>query len=182
MRLFVAADPPPEALAHLGAAVDRARDVAGPDLRWQDPARWHLTLAFLGEVEDHRLDSIRQALATVAAPPFALVLEGLGCFPPRGPVRIVWAGVRPQPLLPRLHGLIQASLVPCGITGEERSYSPHITIARIKTPAAGVRAFVADHSAFTTEEIPVKEFVLYSSRLTPQGAIHTVEKRYPLTV
>lgn len=175
-RLFTAIDIPAtiqDRLHRLGRQVHGARAVPAHQL--------HLTLSFIGEVEDHRLDSIQLALAAIAAPPFAIVLQGIGCFPPRGPARIVWAGVQPQPFLLRLHDLIQPSLVPCGIIGETRSYSPHITIARIKTPAAGVRTFVADHAAFITEEIPVTEFVLYSSRLTPQGAIHTVERRYPLT-
>ncbi|HSO08696.1 MAG TPA: RNA 2',3'-cyclic phosphodiesterase [Desulfoprunum sp.] len=175
-RLFTAIDIPAaiqDRLHLLGRQVHGARAVPSHQL--------HLTLSFIGEVEDHRLQPIQQALAAIAAPPFAIVLQGIGCFPPRGTARIIWAGVQPQPLLLRLHDLIQASLVPCGIIGETRSYSPHITIARIKTPAAGVRTFVVDYAAFITEEIPVKEFVLYSSRLTPQGAIHTVERRYPLT-
>ncbi|MBB5348147.1 RNA 2',3'-cyclic phosphodiesterase [Desulfoprunum benzoelyticum] len=174
-RLFTAVDIPTaiqDRLHQLGRQVPGARAVPAHQL--------HLTLTFIGAVDDQRLQPIRQALAAIAAPPFAITIQGIGCFPPRGPARIIWAGVRPQPLLHRLQGLIEASLVPCGIIGETRSYSPHITIARIKTPAAGDRKFAAAHAAFITEEIPVEEFILYSSRLTPQGAIHTVENRYPL--
>jgi len=175
-RLFTAIDLPAaiqDRLHQLGRQVHGGRAVPANQL--------HLTLTFIGEVEDRLLQPIQQALATIAAPPFAIVIEGIGCFPPRGPARIVWAGVQAPPLLHRLHALIETNLAPCGIAGEQRSYSPHITIARIRTPAASVRSFVANHPAFMTEEIPVKEFVLYSSRLTPQGAIHTVERRYPLT-
>ena len=175
-RLFTAIDIPAaiqDRLHQLGRQVHGGRAVPAHQL--------HLTLSFIGEVEDHRLPPIQQALAAIAAPPFAIVLQGIGCFPPRGPARIVWAGVQPQPLLHELHALIETALTPCGIAGEQRSYSPHITIARIRTPAASVRSFVANHATFATEEIPVNEFVLYSSRLTPQGAIHTVVRRYPLT-
>lgn len=176
MRLFTAIDIPApiqDRLYQLGRQVHGGRAVPATQL--------HLTLAFIGEVEDHRLEPIRQALAAVAAPSFPLVLEGIGCFPPRGPARIVWAGVRPQPRLHHLHALIETALAVCGIGGDKRGYSPHITIARIKTPAAFDRSFLNRHATFATEEIAVPEFVLYSSRLTPQGAIHSVENRYPLT-
>jgi 2'-5' RNA ligase len=176
IRLFTAIDIPTaiqDSLHQLGREVRGARAVPADQL--------HLTLTFIGEVEDQRLQPIHQALAAIAATPFAIVLQGIGCFPPRGPARIIWAGVQAQPLLHRLHSLIEISLIPCGIAGEKRSYSPHITIARIKTPSGFDRSLLQHHAAFMTEEIPVKEFVLYSSRLTPQGAIHSMERRYPLT-
>jgi len=176
IRLFTAIDLPAaiqDRLHQLGRQVHGARAVPADQL--------HLTLTFIGEVDDHLLPPIHQALAAIATPPFAIVLQGIGCFPSRGPARIVWAGVRDQPLLHHLHSLIETALVPCGIAGDTRIYSPHITLARIRTPAAFDRSFLHRHTAFTTEEIAVPEFVLYSSRLTPQGAIHTVERRYPLT-
>jgi len=176
-RLFTAIDIPAaiqERLHRLGRQVHGARAVPAHQL--------HLTLSFIGEVEDHRLQPIQQALAAIAAPPFAIVLQGIGCFPPRGPARIIWAGVQPQPLLHRLHSLMKTALVPCGIVSEERSYSPHITIARLKNRGSPFdRSFLYRHTAFTTEDILVPGFVLYSSQLTAQGAIHTVVRRYPLT-
>jgi 2'-5' RNA ligase len=81
-----------------------------------------------------------------------------------------------------LRNRIERQLVACGLPPEQRKFAPHITIARLKdSPLRRVGDFLAGNSLFQSEEFPVENFILYSSRLIKNGALHTVEKQYPLT-
>jgi 2'-5' RNA ligase len=175
MRLFTAIDLPSAIrnnLHRMGSQVNGARAVPSEQI--------HLTLSFIGEVRNEMLQPVTEALAAIESETFTLVLQGVGRFPPRGLPRVIWAGVRPQPQLNRLHALINEALLPFGIIPEERGYTPHITIARINAPAIReVEQFIESQAGPITAEIPITEFLLYSSRLTAQGAVHRVERRYP---
>jgi 2'-5' RNA ligase len=96
MRLFVALVPPEEAMEHLAEHLE-PRVAAGPDLRWTDPHQWHVTLAFLGEVAEWRLDDLESGLGAVASRYAAptLSVAGAGAFPNPYAARVLWAGVEP---------------------------------------------------------------------------------------
>jgi 2'-5' RNA ligase len=129
VRLFVAVIPPEPAVADLRAAVGTARAAAPPGLRWADPARWHLTLAFLGEVEERRVDELRERLgrtATRHAPP-CLRFAGAGRFGDR----VLWVGVDGEnDELRRLAASSAAAARHTGIAVDDRPYRPHLTVAR----------------------------------------------------
>jgi 2'-5' RNA ligase len=93
-RLFVAIDPTEAAIAELRAAVEPIRALA-PEATWTEAATWHVTLAFLGDVESAAIPSLADALATVARtrPPLRLALSGVGDFDDR----VLWVGVRDEP-------------------------------------------------------------------------------------
>ena len=175
-RLFVAIDPP------LGIRERLAGLCCGlPGARWVEPEQLHLTLRFIGDVDGSMLRPVQEALAEVSAEAFSLQLEGIGFFPPRGNPRVVWVGIRKNEQLLRLHNRIESVLVRAGLEPEDRKYSPHITLARLKnTPATRIGAYLAQHGLFRTEEFPVKEFLLYSSVLNSRGARHSIEEGYPL--
>ena len=176
IRLFIAIDLPPaiRSLVH-----DLARDIPGTH-----PVplnQLHLTLKFIGDVGNKAILSLTEALATVENPAFSLAFQGVGCFPPRGTPRIVWAGIAPQPELEQLHSLIDQTLEQQGFARETRQFSPHVTLARLKTPAREpLRLFLARHGSFGTEPFQIQDFRLYSSRLTSAGAIHNLEAVYEL--
>jgi 2'-5' RNA ligase len=135
-RTFVAIELGEGARAYLRKAIERLRQGV-PAARWVDPAGLHLTLAFLGELDDARLAEVAPAVAEAAADaePFALTIGGLGTFgAPRVP-RVVWAGVggalRP---LGELHQRLRTALVRRGFAVEARPYSPHLTLARVAAP------------------------------------------------
>jgi RNA 2',3'-cyclic 3'-phosphodiesterase len=132
MRLFVAVDPPAGALVHLDEAVAPVRQDR-PDLRWAPPARWHLTLAFLGEVEERHLPELTTRLARSCArhPVAELALAGAGRFDGR----VLWAGVAGEvPALSRLAAAVAAAARRSGIAVEERRFRPHVTLARSREP------------------------------------------------
>ncbi len=147
MALFVALTLPPPVVKDLQAAVAAVRagmdDVAG--LRWTRPEQWHLTLAFLGEVEPDRVAELRARLARTATRHggLPLAIRGAGAFSRPAAARVVWAGVDGDPEgLSRLADSVGAAARRCGIAVESRRFRPHLTLARLGAPT-DVRPLVA---------------------------------------
>jgi 2'-5' RNA ligase len=142
MRLFVAVTPPQDALAELDAAVAALR-ADWPGLRWAGPDKWHVTLAFLGEVADERLADLSERLARAAGRYHALRLHigRGGAFPSPAKARVLCAHIDsdPQALsdLRRLAASVAAAARRAGAPppDEGRRYRPHLTLARSKQPA-----------------------------------------------
>ncbi len=176
IRLFVAIDMP---LAIRSLLHEMARELQG--VRPVPRDQLHLTLKFIGDVEEDRLPSLTKALAAVESPHFPLVLRGVGYFPPRGMPRIVWAGITPRVELSLLHSRVNGILAGVGVAGDSRSFVPHITLARLKSPNHhAVRHFLEKYQNFETDSFLIGNFQLYSSRLTSGGAIHSLEALYAL--
>ena len=176
VRLFTAIDLPDEIR---GSLLSLCRGVAG--VRWVKPEQLHLTLRFIGGVTRERCVAIRESLASLHAPSFPLSLRGVGSFPASGGARVLWTGVEPSVPLVSLRDRIEERVVAAGCEAEGRPFSPHITLARLKgLPRHLLASYCARHAAFSAGPFAVKEFLLYSSVLTREGSIHTVEERYPL--
>lgn len=176
-RLFVAIDLPAAVTGRLSSLC-----CGLPGARWVGPDQMHLTLRFIGEVDGRELKRIREALSEVRCESFAMQLNGIGFFPPRGKPRVVWAGTSRNDLLVQLRNRVESTLVRSGLEPEGRKFSPHITLARLRnTPREKVAAYLTYNSMFTTEEFPVNEFLLYSSVLNSKGAKHYIEDAYPLS-
>lgn len=175
-RLFIAIDLPEQQRQDLEAICDGLT----PDTRWTSRAQLHLTLRFIGEVEDRLCIQIKDVLADVHFNPFMLKVKGLGYFPPGRRPKILWAGVEESHNLEQLHDLIENSLVRLGITPENRKFHPHLTIARLppRFSAEKLEDYLASNSQFATAPFRVDSFQLYSSQLTRTGAIHLIEKTF----
>ncbi|MFD6950186.1 2'-5' RNA ligase [Nocardiopsis sp. TSRI0078] len=133
MRLFAALEPPPDVTDVLREAVDRGRR-HDPGLRWSRPPDWHLTLVFLGEVDEDRLPALTGALGgeVRAHRPLRLAAHGWDTFP-RGGGRssVLWAGLGGDTeALTALAGGLRAAAAGAGLPVEDRAYVPHITVAR----------------------------------------------------
>ena len=176
IRLFAAIELPDRVRAYLSGMAGGV-----PGARWTPPENMHLTLAFIGNVEDSLFADIDAALAQVRAPGFDLAVEGVGAFR-RGRVpAMLWAGVARNDALDHLHGRVSAALTRAGVTLERRKFTPHVTLARLKgSPRARVEAFLADHSLMRAEPFAVEGFTLFSSFLGHAGAIYRAESTYPL--
>jgi RNA 2',3'-cyclic 3'-phosphodiesterase len=175
-RLFVAIDLPEEVrntIADIGRELPGARRVPREQL--------HLTLRFIGEVDDGTFKAVRTALAEVKGTSFPLALGGVGHFPPGRHPRVLWVGVAESSTLLELQRGVELALTGVGIPPEERRFSPHLTLARLKdTPPGPVAALEERFRDFGAGPFTVTEFHLYSSALTRAGAIHTREGTYPL--
>ncbi|HEY7835359.1 MAG TPA: RNA 2',3'-cyclic phosphodiesterase [Ktedonobacterales bacterium] len=135
-RTFIAIELNEAARRQLARTVARLRG-ALPAAHWADPAGLHLTLAFLGELDDARLAEAMTAAASAAptVAPFALALAGLGRFGPPAAPRVVWAGVAGDlAALARLHQALAAALAARAFTLDPRPFTPHLTLARLRTP------------------------------------------------
>ncbi len=139
-RTFIALELDESLQRFLGEIVHRAAQEL-PTLRWVDPARIHLTLAFLGELTDEQLTTVIHASETAAqkASPFEYRLKGLGIFGSPQRPRVIWMGVEDQPSgqlhgspLQHLHRVLTKELEVHGFEVEKRPLTPHLTLARIK--------------------------------------------------
>jgi 2'-5' RNA ligase len=178
MRIFIAL----ELSGEIKAALARMRgDISGA--RWVPAEQIHLTLAFLGEVDQATMELLIEKLARIRLPRLELAFSGPGCFPNRHRPRVLWIGVMPVPGLDDLAAAIHEAVLACGIPQDERPFSAHITLARLKLPAAsgGTDAFLDQRRKQNLPRLSVGEFTLFQSRLTAQGALHTAIRSFPLT-
>jgi len=177
MRLFVAIDPPGEIRDRI-AAICRGLDGA----RWFSSEQFHLTLRFLGEVEPESAERIGKSLESVREDAFSVEFAGVGRFPPRRAPRVLWAGLETAPRLARLRESVERALLPAGIAPDERTFSPHLTIARLKdgVSAAAVDGWLERERDFRAGPFAVSAFFLYSSLLGPGGAQHRKLASYGL--
>jgi RNA 2',3'-cyclic 3'-phosphodiesterase len=175
-RLFIALDLPAPAR---DALADIAQDLPGAD--WVYSEQYHLTLRFIGDAGMDAFRAIRQGLGSVVAPAFFLSLRGVGVFPLRGDPETLWAGIERREELLRLRHKIESMLARNGIAPDSRKFFPHVTLAKIKgCREKWVGGYLVHNSLFALPEVPVQSFGLFSSRLTPEGAVHTLEASYPL--
>ena len=176
MRLFLAIELPDDLKKMLGRL--RA-DI--PGARWVPAEQIHLTLAFLGEVEQETAERLAVELARIHEPAFELTFSGVGCFPNRTRPRVLWIGLEPEPRLEYLAAKVHETVLSCGIPQEERPFSPHITLARLKFPASRETGiFLDQHRKAGLPLLSVREFILSQSQLTTQGAVHTPLKNFRL--
>lgn len=180
LRLFVAIDIPTSNLEHLAAAVAPLK-VTFPSARWAGPTNQHVTLKFLGSVAGDRMDEIGHACAEVArtCEPAQLSLEGLGTFPGGRSMRVLWVGfVDRQGLLTKLAAELDRALEPLGFEAEKRAFTPHLTLARFKTPQRLEGPL--PELKVPSEPFELSELVLYRSHLSPTGARYEGLGRFPL--
>ena len=180
MRLFIAiefSDEVRSTLSELQAAL--MPECEG--VRWIPAEQLHLTVKFLGEVPDRDVNKVAEAVGRAAgtATPCDLAIAGCGCFPPRGPVRIVWAGGSEDTgALVRCVEGVEAELAQLGYPKERRPFSPHITIGRVKEDRSGGRLRSAvDAHTYPSAKEAVTSITVMSSVLSPKGPTYTPVSR-----
>lgn len=175
IRLFVALDLPETVQERL-----LALEGGVPGARWSSVGQLHLTLRFIGEVDEDIAHDVDDTLSTIHAPSFSLELSGVGEFGARNP-RALWAGVKSSDALLHLQRKVETALQRIGLPAEQRKYSPHVTLARLRAaPREKVMQFLTHCSLFSAGPFPVTQFVLFSSHPSPSGSIYTPERAYPL--
>lgn len=168
MRLFVAFDVPKKVKDYFlqlqkQLATDAARLVA--------PSDFHLTLKFLGEVPENKVEKIKEILSKIKFNSFAAKLDGTGVFPSEQRINVFWVGIEPKDEIIRIQNAVDAALK--NIFPPDARFHPHITLARVK--------FVKDKPAFKQllakikvepKEFKIESFKLIKSILTKQGAVY----------
>jgi RNA 2',3'-cyclic 3'-phosphodiesterase len=176
-RLFAAIRPPPEAIDAL-----LALETHVPGARWQDEDQLHLTLRFFGALETRQADELAEALALIAARPFALALRGVGHFERKGRPHTLWVGLAPSDALGALQRKVEMAARACGLAPERRRFAPHVTLARLRGGGGPILSFLQTHGALKGEPWQVEAFDLVESTLTPAGSIYETVRRYRLSV
>ena len=182
MRLFIAINLPEdwkEKLAQLQSSIEWL----GRGISWARSEGMHLTLKFLGEVPEEKVGEIvaRLERACAGTAPFEMRMRGTGCFPNSKRPRVYWAGLDGGETLIALQKRVEGEMERLGFPREERDFTPHLTIARIKDPMGKERMTRAllDYR-LETDSVQVREVLLIQSILKPTGAEYRPQSRIEL--
>jgi 2'-5' RNA ligase len=165
MRLFIAFDVSESVHTHI---LELQKKLAGAKLTFTK--NFHLTLKFLGEVTPEQADEIKKRLAKILFKPFTAQLGGTGVFPENGTPRVAWIGIEPHDIICDLQKNIDEALH--GLFPKEKSFQPHITLARVKEVtdknfAENIKKLKVEPMTFE-----VNEFKLIESQLTSEGSVY----------
>ena len=188
-RTFIALEMNETLQGHLARVIRQVAQVL-PRLNWVNPASIHLTLAFLGELDPARLEQAMQATEAAARQvrPFSYHLTRVGIFgSPRQP-RVVWVGIEEKSgSLSRLHRILNQELEQRSFETEDRPFSPHFTLARVKHSLSSDEVqrlqdilTGKQHGLVSPDEYPVQYINVMKSELLRSGAQYTCLKAYPL--
>ncbi len=157
------------------------------EVKWVTPDSMHVTLLFLGEVDDRELHAVCKAVKAVAAgePPFSLRVSGVGAFPTARRPKVLWGGVTDgaEPLQ-RMYTALEEEMLELGCyRTEERGYTPHLTLGRVNTAEAGftLAAELPKRMTWQGGRVAVEEVLVYSSEMDRDGPVYTVIGRAALT-
>ena len=174
-RLFTGIEIPPT----VGQSLSLLRGGL-PGARWLEPDSYHVTLRFIGDIDEPTADEIVGQLSRVRRSSFSVAFEGLGSFGSRKPHAII-ARATFSAALGELQAEIERIMQRIGLPPESRKFMPHVMLARLRrTSAREVAQYLSLRGGFTTEAFPVDRFVLFSSRNQTGGGPYLVEDAYRL--
>jgi 2'-5' RNA ligase len=160
MRLFVALAIPEAVSEELVGMSENL-----PGANWVDAESYHVTLRFIGEVGRAHAEEIDAALAEITAAPFTLSLAGVDYFATAGRPRTLWARVEPSAALSHLARKIDRAVVQTDLPPEDRAFTPHVTLARLRdVPLPAVMGFIQAQALFRAAPFLVDRFTLFESR------------------
>jgi 2'-5' RNA ligase len=175
-RLFIALEPPLEIKQPL---LQLSRAMSGA--RWQTAAQMHITLIFIGDVDNSRLSELKQSLAQITAAPLTLTIKGVDYFGSNRYPRVLYAKIEPNPAVNKLHKQLYSVISDLGLPLEKRKYQPHITLARLdRTPYPSIAHFLQAEALLKSESFQLDTFHLFSSKLTAMGSDYRIEASFPL--
>ncbi len=177
MRTFIAIELPESVKQRIAEVQEGLKRLDLP-VRWIPPENIHLTLRFLGDVDEQTLEAVKDAMGEAAAScgPLELAARGTGVFPNMRNPRILWIGVSGAVNeLRELHECLEAALARAGLPREERRFTAHLTMGRTRRRISGRRLAEAleEHLGFCTETFTADSIRLIKSDLTPDGAVYT---------
>jgi 2'-5' RNA ligase len=180
MRLFIAVDIARNALVE---SFEAKLNKCTSELKMAGAGNLHLTLKFFGETNKDPAD-IEQVMkvASKGINKFNLILEGCGVFPNRSYIRVIWIGMKDSEELKKLASRLDIELENLGFKKEQRSFSPHLTIARVKSRKGKEELIkvLDEFNGVRFGEIKVNSIKLYKSTLLPKGPVYTKLKEIRL--
>jgi RNA 2',3'-cyclic 3'-phosphodiesterase len=151
-----------------------------PGARWIDVENYHITLRFIGDVDNRTADEVVDRLDRIDRPEFQIRLDSIGSFGSKKP-HSIWAGVTPTPDMFALQGEIERICQRIGLPPDPRKFTPHVTLARLKSSRVDdVVHYLSGRGNFQTSPFTVTRFVLLSSRESVGGGPYLTEEIFPL--
>ncbi len=152
-----------------------------PHAHWSPAANWHITLNFLGDLNENQIVDIDEALLQFELEDFELRLEGAGCFVHEGQSQYLWLKPMPDDDLQKCYQKLRYLFEKQGVHFEKRAYVPHMTLAKIKkTPNMALEKYVTEKAGYKSEFFFAENIILYQSHLTKHGSIYKEIAKYPL--
>lgn len=173
MRLFTGIAIAPAVREKLDRVLEELRPLA--KVNWTRVENLHITMKFIGAWPEERLKELKAALERVKfGSAFEITIAKFGYFPNPHHPHTFFAGVQAGPELAELAGRIDETLLPLGVEREQRRFTPHLTLARIKNQdVRGLRQHISRMTEFDFGSFPVSEFHLYLSEPGPRGSVYT---------
>lgn len=182
MRAFLAIEIDEGVRDRLRELLARLR-TCGAKVTWVKPENAHLTLRFLGEIDEVQANRLGERLARAYRDvvPFTLTVRGVGAFPNVRRPRVVWTGVSGSDALHSVQREAEEAARHIGCAPEATRYTPHVTLGRVRDErrCGDLRAVLEGASGFEAGDIVVKRAVLLKSTLSPQGSIYTLIREFP---
>jgi 2'-5' RNA ligase len=181
LRLFTGIAVPSAVNARLDEMVQRLKPLA--PIRWSPASNFHITTKFIGAWPQERLETMKQALASLqGSGPFSIAIRGVGFYPNAHRPRIFWAGVEGGEALATLASRTDKACATLGVEAEKHAYSPHLTLARIQNAAdlAGLHTAMRKDPAAEFGEFEATGFHLYLSEPRSSGSVYTSLAEFPL--
>lgn len=148
---------------------------------WTDRDNFHITLTFIGNVDEATAEQADEALSGIRMEPFNVELKGTGSFAQGEFPKVLWIGVEKSEPLFRLKEKVDRALEKSKLPFENRKYTPHVTLARLRhVDEAKVGQFMAAHNLFSGDAFEVNNFILYHSHNTKNGPVYEELRSYPL--
>jgi RNA 2',3'-cyclic 3'-phosphodiesterase len=181
MRLFTALELPSDVRDKVEELLIRLRPTA--PLRWSPPENLHITTKFIGEWPEERLEELKNSLAALPSrDPIPVHIRDFGAFLSPNKPRFFWVGVS-APELSALAADTESATTALGVDAEDRAYSPHVTVARVKEgfDIATLREAIAKERGLDFGRFEAHSFFLYRSESKPGGSVYTKLAEFPLS-
>jgi 2'-5' RNA ligase len=178
MRTFIAIDLDPVIKRNLTDFLGRLKKLGPKNISWVREEGMHLTLKFLGEIEESQASPISKILCSVSkkCPRFSLSVRGTGYFPANPKyLRVLWVGVEEQPVLMGLQNELESELEKLSFAREKRTFHPHLTLGRVRAPSNlnEVLEELEKNKITVFGTMTVQKITFFQSRLKPSGAEYT---------
>jgi 2'-5' RNA ligase len=173
VRTFIAFDTPSEIKEEICKIQSTLKEQRA-EVRWESRNKFHVTIKFLGEVEENILPSVISAVKTITAQyhPFPVIYENVGAFPSKNRPRVLWVGCsNTDQQLIRMKDQLDQALKPYGFDIEDRQFHPHVTLGRVKLPS-GLKNLIQtlENVTFEPRQVSIADILVVKSILKPGGS------------
>lgn len=182
-RTFIAFDVPPSEAVKEAFETIRHK-LRNDSISWTDKSRLHITIKFLGNTDEDKIQSIVSNITKTIRPydKFKVTLEDIGVFRNIHDPKVIWMGCRIENSLTSFKQELEASMGTLGFVTESRAFKPHLTLGRVKLlrQTKTLLEIIATYKSRIFNEFIVGELILYESRLTPSGPVYTPIEKFTI--